>query len=46
MLLGQIHLTLLELLLSDVDTELSRGFFPPVSNNGKFVELLHSVSMM
>lgn len=43
MLLGQIHLTLLELLLSDVDTELSRGFFPPVSNNGKFVELLHSV---
>ncbi|KAG5533005.1 hypothetical protein RHGRI_027294 [Rhododendron griersonianum] len=43
MLLGQIHLSLLKLLVSDVETELSRGVFPPVSNNGKFIELLHSV---
>ncbi|KAL7215474.1 hypothetical protein ACSBR1_027608 [Camellia fascicularis] len=43
MLLGKIHLALLELLLSDVETELGRGFFPHVSKNGKFLELLHSV---
>ncbi|XP_058183362.1 homeobox-DDT domain protein RLT3 [Rhododendron vialii] len=43
MLLGQIHLSLLKLLVSDVEMELSRGVFPPVSNNGKFIELLHSV---
>ncbi|KAE9451223.1 hypothetical protein C3L33_16855, partial [Rhododendron williamsianum] len=31
MLLGQIHLSLLKLLVSDVETELSRGVFPPVT---------------
>ncbi|KAL6989131.1 hypothetical protein U1Q18_014883 [Sarracenia purpurea var. burkii] len=43
MLLGKIHLSLLKLLLSDVDMELSRGFFPHASKNGNFLELLHFV---
>ncbi|XP_052193159.1 homeobox-DDT domain protein RLT3 isoform X2 [Diospyros lotus] len=43
MLLGKVHLALLKLLLSDVEMELSRGTFPHVSKNGKFLELLHSV---
>ncbi|XAR53571.1 hypothetical protein NMG60_11022181 [Bertholletia excelsa] len=43
MLLGKIHLAFLRLLLSDVEMELSRGFFLHVSKNSKFLELLHSV---
>ncbi|XP_057471021.1 homeobox-DDT domain protein RLT3-like isoform X2 [Actinidia eriantha] len=42
-LLGKIHLALLKQLLSDLEVELSIGFFPHASKNGNFVELLHSV---
>lgn len=40
-----MHLSLLKLLLSDIDKELSRGFYSHASKNGKFLGLLHSVSM-
>ncbi|KAA8534625.1 hypothetical protein F0562_032116 [Nyssa sinensis] len=43
LLLGEVHVALLKLLLSDVETELSNGFFPCASKNGKFLELLRSV---
>uniref|UniRef100_A0A5B6YSH3 DDT domain-containing protein n=1 Tax=Davidia involucrata TaxID=16924 RepID=A0A5B6YSH3_DAVIN len=43
LLLGKVHAALLKLLLSDVEMELSNGFFPYASKNGKFLELLHSV---
>ncbi|KAK9291662.1 hypothetical protein L1049_019611 [Liquidambar formosana] len=42
-LLGKVHVALLKLLLSDVETELSRGFLPHLSKSCKFLGLLHSV---
>ena len=46
LLLGKVHLALLNLLLSDVETELSSGFLPHVIKNCKFLGLLQSVSIM
>ncbi|KAL0299169.1 UNVERIFIED_CONTAM: Homeobox-DDT domain protein RLT3 [Sesamum radiatum] len=46
LLLGQVHLALLKLLLSDIDKELSRGFLSHASKNCKFLGLLHSVSIL
>ncbi|KAA8539034.1 hypothetical protein F0562_025726 [Nyssa sinensis] len=43
LLLGKVHVALLKVLLSDIETELSNGFFPYASKNGKFLGLLHSV---
>lgn len=43
LLLGKVHLALLNLLLSDVETELSSGFLPHVIKNCKFLGLLQSV---
>ncbi|KAK4431168.1 Homeobox-DDT domain protein RLT3 [Sesamum alatum] len=43
LLLGQVHLALLKLLLSDIDKELSRGFLSHASKNCKFLGLLHSL---
>ncbi|KAL6552710.1 hypothetical protein OROHE_008074 [Orobanche hederae] len=43
LLLGQVHLALLKLLLSDVDKELSRGHVTHASKNSKFLSLLHSL---
>ncbi|KAL9164032.1 hypothetical protein ABFS82_06G079800 [Erythranthe guttata] len=43
LLLGQVHLALLKLLLSDVDKELSRGFSSHASKNCKFSSLLHTL---
>ncbi|KAI3458724.1 hypothetical protein Pfo_015387 [Paulownia fortunei] len=43
LLLGQVHLALLKLLLSDIDKELSRGIFSHASKNCKFLGLLHSL---
>ncbi|GFP91003.1 hypothetical protein PHJA_001244300 [Phtheirospermum japonicum] len=43
LLLGQVHMALLKLLLSDVDEELSRGQFSHASKNCKFLGLLHSL---
>ncbi|PIN09263.1 hypothetical protein CDL12_18165 [Handroanthus impetiginosus] len=40
LLLGQLHVALLKLLLSDIDKELSRGFFSHASRNCKFLCLL------
>lgn len=45
LLLGNVHLALLKLLLSDIDKELSRGFFSHASKNCKYLGLLNSVSM-
>ncbi|KAL0317160.1 UNVERIFIED_CONTAM: Homeobox-DDT domain protein RLT3 [Sesamum angustifolium] len=39
LLLGQVHLALLKLLLSDIDKELSRGFLSHASKNCKFLGL-------
>lgn len=44
LLLGQVHVSLLKLLVSDIDQDLSRGFLPLASKNRKFLALLHSVS--
>lgn len=43
LLLGKIHVALLKLLLSDVETELGRGCLPHLSVSCKFLALLHSV---
>ncbi|XP_037494138.1 homeobox-DDT domain protein RLT3 isoform X2 [Jatropha curcas] len=43
LLLGKIHVALLKLLLSDVETEISNGFLPHLSISCKFLALLHSV---
>ncbi|CAI9768373.1 unnamed protein product [Fraxinus pennsylvanica] len=43
LLLGQVHVALLKLLVSDIDQDLSRGFLPLTSKNHKFLALLHSV---
>ncbi|RVW89627.1 Homeobox-DDT domain protein RLT3 [Vitis vinifera] len=43
LLLGKVHLALLNLLLSDVETELSSGFLPHVIKNCKFLGLLQSI---
>lgn len=43
LLLGLLHEALLRLLFSDIDKELSRGFFSHASKNGKYLELLHSL---
>ncbi|KAH6762645.1 hypothetical protein C2S52_020078 [Perilla frutescens var. hirtella] len=43
LLLGLVHEALLRLLLSDIDKELSRGFFSHACKNGKYLELLHSL---
>ncbi|XP_010557732.1 PREDICTED: homeobox-DDT domain protein RLT3 isoform X2 [Tarenaya hassleriana] len=43
LLLGKIHLSLLKLLLLDLETELQRGIFTNLSISCKFLALLHSV---
>lgn len=43
MLLGQIHVALLTLLLSDIEVELSNGFCPHLNKSCNFLALLHSV---
>lgn len=43
LLLGKIHLSLLKLLLLDVETELQRGSFSNLSISCKFLALLQSV---
>ncbi|KAL2557928.1 Homeodomain-like transcriptional regulator [Forsythia ovata] len=43
LLLGQVHVALLKLLVSDIDQDLSRGFLPHASKNRKFLALLYSV---
>ncbi|GMH07840.1 hypothetical protein Nepgr_009680 [Nepenthes gracilis] len=43
LLLGKIHVCLLELLLSDVAKELSTGLFPCMTKNFMFLSLLHWV---
>ncbi|KAL6493767.1 hypothetical protein OROGR_032102 [Orobanche gracilis] len=43
LLLGQVHLALLKLLLSDVGKELSRGHVSHASKNCQFLSLLHSI---
>ncbi|KAK1391054.1 homeobox-DDT domain protein RLT3 [Heracleum sosnowskyi] len=43
LLLGKINTTLLRVLLCDVETELSNGFFPHSMKNSKFLGLLDSV---
>ncbi|XP_021300642.1 homeobox-DDT domain protein RLT3 isoform X1 [Herrania umbratica] len=43
LLLGKIHVALLQLLLSDVESELSGGLLPRFSLSCKFLALLHSV---
>ncbi|XP_022880809.1 homeobox-DDT domain protein RLT3-like isoform X1 [Olea europaea var. sylvestris] len=43
LLLGQVHVSLLKLLVSDIDQDLSRGFLPLASKNRKFLALLHSI---
>ncbi|KAL0670210.1 hypothetical protein Bca4012_032914 [Brassica carinata] len=43
LLLGKIHLSLLKLLLVDVETELQRGSFSTLSISCKFLALLQSV---
>ncbi|KAI4346516.1 hypothetical protein L6164_007406 [Bauhinia variegata] len=42
-LLGKIHVALLTLLLSDVEVELTNGFFPHSNKSCNFLALLHSV---
>lgn len=39
-------MALLRLLFSDIDKEISRGFFSHASKNGKYLDLLHSVSVL
>ncbi|KAJ4849849.1 hypothetical protein Tsubulata_040811 [Turnera subulata] len=43
LLLGKIHVALLKLLLSDVETEIRTGVLPNLSVSCKFLALLHSV---
>ncbi|EPS74161.1 hypothetical protein M569_00592, partial [Genlisea aurea] len=43
LLLGQVHLSLLRLLLIEVEKELRRGFFSNAIKNCKFLNLLHSL---
>ncbi|KAL3520941.1 hypothetical protein ACH5RR_019090 [Cinchona calisaya] len=43
LLLSQVHVALLNVLLSDVEMELHSGYFSHPSKNSKFLELLHSV---
>ncbi|KAF5746208.1 hypothetical protein HS088_TW06G00375 [Tripterygium wilfordii] len=43
LLLGKIHVSLLKLLLSDIETELNSGLWPNLSISCKFLALLHSV---
>ncbi|GAB4855267.1 hypothetical protein Ancab_023887 [Ancistrocladus abbreviatus] len=43
LLLGKIHMVLLEQLLSDVEKEVSDGFFPHMAKNCMFLNLLQSV---
>ncbi|XP_010542047.1 PREDICTED: homeobox-DDT domain protein RLT3-like [Tarenaya hassleriana] len=43
LLLGKIHLSLLKLLVLDLETELQRGTFTNLSISCKFLALLHSV---
>lgn len=45
LLLGKIHVALLKLLISDVETELSSGFSPRLRKSCNFLALLHSVSI-
>jgi hypothetical protein len=46
LLLGKIHVALLKLLISDVEAELSNGYFPShLSISCNFLALLHSVSI-
>lgn len=42
-LLGKVHVALLKLLLSDLESELSSGFLPHLSKSCKFLGLLYSV---
>ncbi|XP_038713535.1 homeobox-DDT domain protein RLT3-like [Tripterygium wilfordii] len=43
LLLAKIHVDLLKLLLSDIETELNSGLWPNLSISCKFLALLHSV---
>ncbi|GAV68407.1 LOW QUALITY PROTEIN: Homeobox domain-containing protein/DDT domain-containing protein [Cephalotus follicularis] len=43
LLLGKIHVALLKLLISDVETEVRSGIFPHSGVSCKFLALLHSV---
>ncbi|XP_065874540.1 homeobox-DDT domain protein RLT3 isoform X2 [Euphorbia lathyris] len=43
LLLGKIHVALLKLLFTDVETEISSGFLPHLSISCKFLALLHTV---
>ncbi|KAF5726515.1 hypothetical protein HS088_TW22G00193 [Tripterygium wilfordii] len=43
LLLAKIHVSLLKLLLSDIETELNNGLWPNLSISCKFIALLHSV---
>ncbi|XP_042000003.1 homeobox-DDT domain protein RLT3-like [Salvia splendens] len=43
LLIGLLHVALLRLLFSDIDKEISRGFFSHASKNGKYLELIHSL---
>ncbi|KAJ4973305.1 hypothetical protein NE237_006479 [Protea cynaroides] len=43
LLIGKVHLALLKLLLSDVETELKNGFLRRMSKDCRFIVLLHSV---
>ncbi|KAK4480454.1 hypothetical protein RD792_013527 [Penstemon davidsonii] len=42
LLLGQVHMALLKLLLSDIEKELKGGFFSHAIKNCKFMGLIHS----
>ncbi|XP_043705835.1 homeobox-DDT domain protein RLT3 isoform X2 [Telopea speciosissima] len=43
LLLGKVHVALLKLLLSDVETELNNGFLRRMNKDCRFLVLLHSV---
>ncbi|KAL1546123.1 homeobox-DDT domain protein RLT3-like [Salvia divinorum] len=43
LLLGLLHVALLRLLFSDLEKEISRGFFSHANKNGKYLELIHSL---
>ncbi|KAK6156217.1 hypothetical protein DH2020_010465 [Rehmannia glutinosa] len=43
LLLGQVHVALLKLLMSDIEKELSGGLYSHASKNCKFLSLLHAL---
>ncbi|KAG6430257.1 hypothetical protein SASPL_108320 [Salvia splendens] len=43
LLLGLVHVALLRLLFSDIDNEISKGYFSHSSKNRKYSELIHSL---